>query len=121
MKLELVHADTCLPDYWGGHHKAHISINVWPGMTLRDIKESLRNELRWGAIAGNNTCARMLASDFVLPEHEKLADQYVRAAHAAINRIKPAKKGQRKFFTDLENQNEDCDYSIYAYFVFVEL
>ena len=121
MKLELVHTDTCLPDSWSGHHAAHISIPVWPGMTLRNIKESLKNELRQGAIAGNDTCAMFLASDFVLPEHVKLADQYVRAAYAAINRLKPVKKGQRRFFTDLEEQGEDYDYSVYAYFVFVEI
>ena len=37
--------------------------------------------------------------------------------HAAVNRIKPNKKGQRRFFTDLEEQDEDSE-SVYAYFVF---
>ena len=44
MKLECLHADTCLPDYWGGHHLAHVQIPVYRGMTLKAIKESIRDE-----------------------------------------------------------------------------
>lgn len=33
-KLECCHADTCLPDYWSGHHLPHVQIAVWRGMTL---------------------------------------------------------------------------------------
>lgn len=121
MKLECLHADTCLPDYWGGHHLAHIQIPVYRGMTLTAIKESIRDELRMGAVCGSDEIARLLSDDFVTDE--KRADQVTRAAYAAVNRIKPARKGQRRFFTDLEEQDEDCCDCrdlVFAFFVFEE-
>ena len=116
MKLECLHADTCLPDYWGGHHLAHVQIPVYRGMTLKAIKESIRDELRMGAIMGNDEIAGLLSDGFVTDK--KRADQVTRAAYAAVNRIKPNKKGQRRFFTDLEEQDDDCCDYVYAYFVF---
>lgn len=115
MKLECLHADTCLPDYWGGHHLAHVQIPVWRGMTLKAIKESIRDELRMGAVCGSDEIACLLSDDY--GNDEKLADDVTRAAYAAVNRIKPARKGQRRFFTDLEEQEEDSE-PVYAYFVF---
>lgn len=122
MKLELVHCDTCLPDYWSGHHKAHLQITIWPGMSLRDIKSQLRNELIYGAIAGSDDLARLLSAHMVKPEEEKQADRAMRAAYAAINRLSPAKKNQRRFFTDLEQTPDDdgCD-QVCAFFVFCEI
>ncbi len=117
MKLECIHVDTCLPGYWGGHHLTHVQIPVYRGMTLKAIKESIREELCMGAVCGNDEIARLLSDDFVADE--KRADQVTRAAYAAVNRIKPNKKGQRRFFTDLEEQDDCCDY-VYAYFVFEE-
>ena len=117
MKLECIHADTCLPGYWGGHHLAHVQIPVYRGMTLKAIKESICYELRLGAVCGSDEIARLLSDDFVTDG--KRADQVTRAAYAAVNRIKPNKKGQRRFFTDLEEQDEDSE-SVYAYFVFEE-
>lgn len=116
MKIECLHVDTCLPGYWGGHHLAHVQIPVYRGMTLKAIKESIRDELRIGAIMGNDEIAGLLSDDFVTDE--KRADQVTRAAYAAVNRIKPTRKGQRRFFTDLEEQDDDC--CVYAYFVFEE-
>lgn len=120
MKLEIVHVDTCLADYWCGHHKAHVQIPVYHGMTLREIKDALRHEIRHGAVIGSDNLARLLSADLVRPDEEKLADRAVRAAYAAINRLKPARKGQKKFFLDLEktNESEEC---VYAFFVFVEM
>lgn len=115
-KFECVHADTCLPDYWGGHHLPHVSFPVMTGMSLRDIKRAILDELWQGAIAGNTEEAQLLTCDRT-KDPEK-ADRVFKAAVAAVNRIKPAKKGQRKFFTDIE-VDEDADYSVYAYFVFV--
>ncbi len=117
MKLECLHADTCLPDYWGGHHLAHVQIPVYRGMTLKAIKESIRDELCMGAVCGSDEIATLLSADLVTDE--KRADQVTRAAYAAVNRIKPVKKGQRRFFTDLEEQDEDYE-PVYAYFVFEE-
>ena len=115
-KFECAHADTCLPDYWGGHHLPHVSFPVTPGMSLRDIKRAIFDEMREGAFPGITEEAQLLACDWT-NEPEK-ADRVFKAAVAAVNRIKPAKKGQRKFFTDIE-VDEDADYSVYAYFVFV--
>ena len=105
-KLELSHVDTCLPDYWPGHSLPHLSIPVFNGMTLKQIKESLHSELNQDAIAGG---------DREVTESE----EWHRKAKAAINRIKPVIKGQRRFFTDLEEEEEE-DFPVYAYFVFVE-
>jgi hypothetical protein len=115
--LEWAHADTCLPDYWSGHHLPHIQIPVWNGMTMKDIKAALRYELRNAYVSGSCDVARILQADWVPPSEEKLAEALTRAAYAAVNRMKPARKGQRKFFMDLEPEQEDNDYSPYAYFV----
>ena len=114
--LEWAHADTCLPDYWSGHHLPHIQIPVYRGMPLKQIKASMRDELRSAYVSGTCDVARILQADWVPPSEEKLAEALTRAAYAAVNRMKPAHKGQRKFFTDLE-PTEDDDYSVYAYFV----
>ena len=123
IKLECCHADTCLPDYWSGHHKAHLQIPVYKGMSLKDIKLSLMDELRQGAVMGNDKYAELLSWDMVKPEDEKLADQVTKAAYAAIKRIMPSKKGQRRFFTDLDeiDEDDDCSEMVYAYFVFIEI
>jgi uncharacterized protein with PIN domain len=38
MKFELCYADTCLSDYWSGHHLAHIQVLAYK-MTLDDLKK----------------------------------------------------------------------------------
>ena len=119
-KLECAHADTCLPDYWSGHHLPHVQIAVWRGMTMRQVKQAIRDELRQGAVAGSTDAARLLSADMVAPGEEKRADQVTRAAYAAINRLKPAKKGARRLFTDLEKTPDEFDgESVCAFFVFV--
>ena len=121
MKLELSHVDTCLPDFWSGHHMPHVQIEVWPGMSLKSIKSALRDELSMGSVMGSDENARLLSADFVGADNEKRADQITRAAYAAINRIKPNNKGQRKFFTDLVpiKADDDTTESVYAFFVFI--
>lgn len=121
MKLDICHVDTCLPDYWRGHHKAHLSIPVYRGITMKEIKRQLMSELAHGAIMGSDTVASFLACEYCNPEDEKFCISIHKAAMAAINRLKPAIKGKRKFFLDLEENQEDDDCTVYAYFVFVEL
>lgn len=100
MKVNIAHADTCLSDYWSGHHLPHVAIMALPSMSFKDV--------------------RLLSGDMVKPEDEKRADALTRAAYAAINRdIKPAKKGARRAFPDLEQPGEDCDAQVMAYFVFI--
>ena len=114
--LECCHVDTCLPDYWSGHHLAHVQIPVYHGMKLSDIKKDLCNEVNMGAIGGSDDRTRDDSDDF---------EQWADAAILAISKIKPAKKYQKRFFLDLEKPIEDNDHydsdSVYAFFVFTEL
>lgn len=122
MKLECCHVDTCLPDYWSGHHLPHVAIPVYRGMTLKEIKDAIKHELRHGYVMGATETADLLRADWVPPEKEKAADRATKAAYAAVNRIKPAKPRQRKFFLDLPEETEsDEDSTVYAFFVFVNL
>lgn len=111
-KLEFVHVDTCLPCYWGGHHKAHLQIPVYNGMSLKAIKEALLCEL-------NEFC---LGSDNIATGINEGCEVTYKSARAAINRIKPAIKGQKKFFTYLdEGCQEEFDDSVYAFFILNEI
>ena len=121
IKLECAHADTCLSDYWSGHHLPHVQIHVHPGMTMRAIKDAIKSELMQGAIAGNDDNARLLSAEWVPPADEQKAIAITKAAYAAVNRMKPARKGQRRFFQDVEISEDDCTESVYAFFVFIEL
>lgn len=121
MKLELVHADTCLPDYWGGHHKAHISVPVHHGMKLGELKRLLLDEMRCGYVCGSDDLAFLLNADYVSAERESDAIKATKAAYAAIRRLKLADKRKRKLFTDLEKVVDEYEDSVYAYFVFTEL
>lgn len=121
MKFECAHVDTCLCSYWSGHHLPYVQIPVYRGMTLKQIKSAIMDELRQGYVMGDTEEARLLSADMLTREEEKQVDKVTKAAYAAVNRIKPNKKGQRKFFLDLEEVDEDYDgESVYAYFVFVE-
>lgn len=95
MKLECCHADTCLSDYWGGHHLPHVAIPVWSSMTCQDIQNSIRLELSQGAVAG---------TDFNWDD-----DEWFAAAREAVDRIETREHP----FNDLENYED-----VYAYFVF---
>jgi len=118
--MECCHADTCLPDYWTGHHLPHVQIPVWAGMTMAEIKRAIRSEISQGAVMGSDDTARLLSADMVQPGEERRADMLTRRAYAAVARLTPARKGQRRFFLDLEPQEEDAE-SVYAFFVFREI
>lgn len=122
--LECVHADTCLSDYWSGHHLPHIQIPVYRGMTLKQIKADLIDELRQGAIAGSHAAADLLRIDGIDETQQAQADALYRAAIAAVRRMRPATPGQRRFFMDLEEPDDPEHYdseSVYAFFVFRDL
>lgn len=118
--LDCSHVDTCLSDYWSGHHLPHIQIAAEPKMTLQRIKEALRDELKQGVVMGSDDEARLLAGDNISQDEEIFHDHLYKAALAAVNRIEPATKGQRTFFNDLDPQGGD-DPTVYAYFVFVDI
>jgi len=119
-KAEWAHADTCLPDYWSGHHLPHVSILVWNGMTIGMVREAIRSELAQGAVMGNTDEARLLSADMVRPDEEKKANRLTKKVYAAINRIKSNTK-KRNLFPDLPKETEEQDESIYAYFVLIEV
>jgi hypothetical protein len=105
-KLNAHHYDTCTSDYFSGHHAPHLQIPVYKGMTLKEIKQSLLDELNIGYIGGS--------FDYELRENEAFHARI----KAAINRIR-AQSRQRKFFMDLEETDDD-DYTVYAFFVFLD-
>jgi hypothetical protein len=124
MKLDLIHADTCYPDYWTGHHRPHIMVPVWHGISLKTLKRQLRDEIAQGTVMGSDDDARLLAADMIRPEEERQTVALTRAAYAAINRLKPAQKGARRLFLDLEQPDPERagqwdDETVYAYFVFI--
>jgi len=121
IEFECAHADTCLPDYWSGHHLPHVQIPVYRGMTLKDVKSAIKDELRLGAIAGSTDNARLLSADILRPDEEKQADRVTRAAYAAVNRMRLADKRKHELFMNLEEStDDDCSDSVYAFFVFVK-
>lgn len=112
-RFELAHADTCLPDYWCGHHKPHLSIPVYAGMTLEDIKDALHLELNQGAIAGT-------IPDDLTHNGYDLTEEGYSLFKEAIDNITANNPEQKTFFNDLEPEEEDADFSVYAYFVFID-
>ena len=111
--LECLHVDTCLPDYFGGHHLPWVCIPVCRPMSLADIKSAIRSELNQGAIGGSDERTRDDSGD--------IGDSWFYRAHAAVNRIKPSTKGKRRFFKDISMPESEDDDSVYAYFVFREV
>lgn len=111
--LACQHAGTMLPDYWSGHHLAHIQVPVYRDTTITQLRAALHSELNEGAIAGSDRRTRDDAEDF---------DNWLKAAHAAIDRdvrLKHPRTTMRPF-RHLEAQLDD-DYSVYAFFVFVDM
>lgn len=115
MKVSIVHADTCLSDYWPGHPMPHIQIPAYR-QSFASVRRALESEVRQGSIMGSDDNARLLSADMVRPDEEKRADELTRKVYAAIRRdIRPQKKGGRLAFRDIEpDENEE---SVYAYFV----
>jgi hypothetical protein len=102
-KFECCHADTCLSDYWSGHHLPHISVPAYP-MTLDELKRLLHGEVFEGAIAG------------AIETHE-MPESFFDALNVAIDEITATKD---ILFDDIEIDADDDFNTVYAYFVFVE-
>jgi hypothetical protein len=103
--FECCHADTCLPDYWPGHHLPHICIPVYP-MTLDEVKAALHDELSSGAVCGS--------VDF-----HSMQDDYYIALHDAIDSLSERDGFTGLHFADVDESADIADH-VYAYFVFVE-
>lgn len=105
--LNCFHSDTCLADYWSGHHLPHVQVPVTNRTTFKELREALRYELSEGAIAG-------AAAQDILED-----EAWYRAARAAINRdVRPAQRGLRRPFFDLEDSTDENDPTVWAFFVF---
>lgn len=120
MILEVIHVDTCLPGYWGGHHKAHVCIPVWNGMTFNELKSSLHSEISQGAICGSDTISEILSlsGDF---SDDDISTAY-QAAHDAVDAITLSESANPDhLFTDLDLVDPDDDgETVYAYFLIVD-
>lgn len=105
-KLNAEFAGAMLPDYWGGHHLPHISVEVTAETTVDELIGSLSNELDMGYIRG---------SDF---DPESTNDLWYAQAHLAISAIRST---HDKPFEDLVPRTQDDDEpEIQAYFLFTE-
>lgn len=96
IKMVCSHVDTCLPDYWRGHHLPYVQIPVWPGMTLEDIKGQLKSEIHQDSVSNGE---------------EGEYDKYLQA----VGDIE-SNSAEDYHFNEID---EDGD-SVYAYFVFIE-
>jgi len=118
MKINIVHVDTCLTAYWGGHHLPFVQVPVYRGVTMQELRASIRGEINEGAIGGSTDDARLLADAVNGPEEQRRADRLHRAALAGVKRLRPAKPKRRKLFLDLdESPDDDCADTVYAFFI----
>lgn len=117
MKVSIAHTDTCLPDYFSGDSRPWLCIPAYR-QSFANVRRALEDEVRLGAIGGCDDHARLLCGDTVRPDEEMLADELTRKVFSAIRRdIKPAKKGDRLAFRDIELPESECDDCVMAYFV----
>lgn len=108
-KLECCHADTCLADYWSGHHLPHIQAAVHNGISLEELKQQLRTELNIGAVMG--------------ADYDESDDRWHQAALAAVDAITVNEDADPEhLFKDLEvTEDDDGGEIVWAYFVFREV
>lgn len=110
MKLICAHADTCLPDYWGGHHLPHVAVPVSRDTTFADLRAMIIDELRAGAVAGADAT----------PEETYENDEWYDAACEAVERdVRPCHPSVPYPFHDLDSSEDENSESVYAYFVFI--
>ena len=110
MKYLLVHADTCLSDYWGGHHLPHVAVPVDGTITVKEVLDQVRSEINQGAFAGSFDQDLLDSEEFNAASLAAL--QELRELNCNILN-KPA-------FPSLDPwEDDDCGESVMAYFVFV--
>lgn len=102
MSYDLSHVDTCLPCYLMDHHYRDGELLLCAAVdgrtTHREVREQLLNELHGGNAPDGFSYNQ---------------------AKDAINREFPETCGDDAFDDSLEfdDENDDCDESVYAYFV----
>lgn len=110
MKLVCAHADTCLPDYWGGHHLPHVAVPVSRDTTFADLRAAIIDELRMGAVAGAGAA----------PEETYECGAWYDAACEAVERdVQPRDPAVEYPFRNLHDRDDEDEVSVYAYFVFI--
>ena len=110
MKYHLQLADTCLSDYWGGHHLPHVSVPVDGTTTVREVLDGVRSELGQGAVAGS------------LDRKVIESEEFHTACMKAVQELQELNVGilNKPAFPDLEARgDDDCSESVMAFFVFV--
>lgn len=110
MKLICAHADTCLPDYWGGHHLPHVSVPVNRDTTFADLRAAIIDELRAGAVAG---------ADATPEDTYENNEWYYAAIMAVMCGVQPRDPSVQYPFHDLDSSEDEDSESVYAYFVFI--
>jgi len=115
-KLEIYHADTCTCDYWRGENLPHIQIAVTSETKVYEVKQALKNALKFGDVDGNGVDAALMSADYV--QDEKRAEWLTRAAYAAVNRLRFKRRSN---IFDLAFCNDENAETVYAYFVFKEV
>jgi hypothetical protein len=119
MKINIIFADVCLPDYWQGSQTAHIGINANKNMTLREIKDAINECLRWGEILGGDNIARLLSADYLYHEQDqKQSEVLFKRTTNAVKRLKLKSitgNKQRRAFDFLNDDSESV-----AWFYLVE-
>ena len=145
MRINIYHIDTCTPDYFGGHHKAHLQVPVYCNTSIEDLRRELLNELHQGMIAGSDLVAVALSGIYpdsltaeeadevgllysqtvsssyvkVLPieTNEKVWEDYCEEVYkAAVKAVKELESRTEFPFRDLDPV--DCEEEqVYAYFI----
>lgn len=109
MKYTVEHADTCLSDYWGGHHLPHVSMPVDGATTVKEVLDGVRSELNQGAVAGSLDWETVESEEF----HAACMKAVQELTELNVDILdKPA-------FPNLEVWGDDCSESVMAFFVFV--
>lgn len=108
----IAHVDTCLPDYFRGHHKPVIAVPVWHGMTRQQLIDSLHNEI--------NDCGLEYAIEhsYNLSVDETNYDAIKEAINDCV--LFDNHQPSEQLFLNLdENDDEEnnCSDSVYAYFI----
>lgn len=107
MRLTIDHADTCLPDFWSGSHKAHVSVPVTRNMSAEELRRAIKSEINQGAFAGSDTRTRDAH-----PDHA----EFLAACRTAVDEmeINPG-----PLFYNLEpTPDDDCCAMVVAIFTF---
>ena len=119
MNVSMHIIDVCLPDYWQGSEKAHISVPVWRGMTVKQVRDALEREIKCGFVMGTSKDAQLLSADYIADAADVVrADMLTVAVHKAIQGLKSSdlSGSHGRCFQNLEKQTED-DENVMAYFL----